>query len=77
VRLIRPHWKLLSVAFAAMLLQSAADLMEPGPLKVIFDYIIGSKPLPPALARLPLIGSGGDHRERQPFGAAGTRRPVR
>jgi subfamily B ATP-binding cassette protein MsbA len=50
VRLLRPHWKLLAVAFVAMLLQSAADLLEPWPLKVVFDYVLGSKRMPDWLA---------------------------
>ena len=50
--LLRPHWKLLAVAFAAMLVQSVADLLEPWPLKVIFDYVLGAKPMPGWLAEL-------------------------
>ena len=50
MQLLRPHWKLLAVAFAAMVVQSAADLLEPWPLKVIFDYVLGSKPMPGWLA---------------------------
>jgi len=38
-----------------MLLASAADLLEPWPLKVIFDHVIGSKPVPLWLARWPYI----------------------
>ena len=49
-QLLRPYWKLLAIAFVAMLVQSAADLLEPWPLKVIFDYVLGSKPLPRWLA---------------------------
>jgi subfamily B ATP-binding cassette protein MsbA len=45
-RLLRPYWRLLALAFAAMLVQAAADLLEPWPLKVIFDYVLGSKPMP-------------------------------
>jgi len=45
-RLLRPHWKLLTIAFIAMLLQGATELLEPWPLKVIFDYVLGSKPIP-------------------------------
>jgi ATP-binding cassette, subfamily B, bacterial len=48
--LLRPHWRLLAVAFTAMVVQSAADLLEPWPLKVIFDYVLGSKPMPGWLA---------------------------
>jgi subfamily B ATP-binding cassette protein MsbA len=49
-RLLRPHWRLLAVAFIAMLVQSAADLLEPWPLKVVFDYVLGSKKMPHWLA---------------------------
>ena len=48
--LLRPHWKLLALAAAAMLAQAAADLLEPWPLKVVFDHVIGSKPPPSWLA---------------------------
>ena len=54
IRLLRPHWPLLAVAFVAMLVQSAADLLEPWPLKVVFDYVLGSKHMPHWLAeRMP------------------------
>jgi subfamily B ATP-binding cassette protein MsbA len=49
-RLLRPYWKLLTVAFGAMLIQAAADLLEPWPLKIIFDHVLGSKPMPESLA---------------------------
>ena len=49
-RLLRPYWKRLTIAFAAMLVESAADLLEPWPLKIIFDYVIGSKKMPAWLA---------------------------
>jgi ATP-binding cassette, subfamily B, bacterial len=49
VRLLVPYWKLLAIAFVAMLVTSAADLLEPWPLKIIFDYVLGSKPMPPWL----------------------------
>jgi subfamily B ATP-binding cassette protein MsbA len=45
--LLRPYWKVGVVALLAMFLESAADLLEPWPLKVVLDYVIGSKP-PPA-----------------------------
>jgi subfamily B ATP-binding cassette protein MsbA len=50
LHLLRPHGKLLAVAFVAMLAQSAADLLEPWPLKVVFDYVLGSKRMPHWLA---------------------------
>lgn len=45
--LLRPHWKSLLIAFIAVAIESAADLMEPWPIKVVLDYVIASKP-PPA-----------------------------
>ena len=49
-RLLRPYWKLLAVALGAMLVEAGADLLEPWPLKVIFDYVLGSKTMPPWLS---------------------------
>ena len=54
-RLLRPYWKLLIVAFAAMLVEGAADLLDPWPLKVIFDSVIGSKHVPTWLAAWPSL----------------------
>jgi ATP-binding cassette subfamily B protein len=48
--LLRPHWKSLTVAFIAVVGESAADLLEPWPLKVVFDYVLGSKKMPGWLA---------------------------
>jgi subfamily B ATP-binding cassette protein MsbA len=55
-RLVRPYWQQLTTAFVAMLIASAASLLEPFPLKVIFDHVIDSKPMPAWLAGLPLVG---------------------
>jgi subfamily B ATP-binding cassette protein MsbA len=56
-RLVAPYRGLLTVAFVAMLCQAAADLLEPWPLKVIFDNVIGSRPVPHWLARWPGIAA--------------------
>jgi len=40
----------LSLAFVAVIGESVTDLLEPWPLKVVFDNILGSKPLPNWLA---------------------------
>ena len=53
-RLVRPYWRLLAVAFAAMVVESAMSLWEPWPLKLIFDHVIGSKPLPAWAAASPV-----------------------
>ena len=56
-RLVRPYWLQLTAAFAAMLLASVAELLEPWPLKIIFDYVIASKRLPAWLAAWPSLTS--------------------
>ena len=53
IRLVGPHWPALSVAFVAMLVEAGAGLLEPWPLKVIFDHVLADKPLPWWLARWP------------------------
>ncbi len=50
--LLRPHWKTLTVAFVAVLGEAATDLLEPWPLKVVIDYVLGSKKMPPWLSGL-------------------------
>ena len=57
LRLLRPYRIPLGVAFAAMLVESAADLLEPWPLKIIFDYVIGSKTMPAWLSPWPRFAS--------------------
>jgi len=44
--LLRPHWKTLTVAFVAVIAESFTDLLDPWPLKVVFDHVLGSKPTP-------------------------------
>ena len=55
VRLLRPYWKLLAVAFVAMIVEGTADLLDPWPLKIIFDYVIGTKSMPAWLAAWPAL----------------------
>src|SRR5947209_6205945 len=50
--LLRPHWKALSIAFLAVIGESGTDLLEPWPLKIIFDYVLGSKQMPAWMAGL-------------------------
>src|SRR5688572_33486905 len=45
-QLLRPHWKILALAFLALLAQTATGLLEPWPLKIIFDSVLGSDPAP-------------------------------
>ena len=44
--LLRPHQTVLVLAFIAVLGETATDLLEPWPLKIVFDYVFGSKKIP-------------------------------
>ncbi|MEK6337687.1 MAG: ABC transporter ATP-binding protein [Acidobacteriota bacterium] len=44
--LLYPHWPMLSLAFLAVLGESLTDLLEPWPLKIVFDYVFGAKRMP-------------------------------
>src|SRR5206468_8181612 len=48
--LLFPHWFSLTLAFIAVLGESITDLLEPWPLKIVFDYVFGSKRMPAWLA---------------------------
>src|SRR5882672_10967492 len=48
--LLYPHWPMLSLAFIAVVGESLTDLLEPWPLKIVFDYVFGSKRMPEWLA---------------------------
>jgi ATP-binding cassette subfamily B protein len=48
--LLYPHWAALSLAFVAVIGESLTDLLEPWPLKIVFDYVFGSKRMPGWLA---------------------------
>ena len=50
--LLYPHIVPLSLAFIAVIGESITDLLEPWPLKVVFDYVFGSKRMPDWLASL-------------------------
>jgi len=53
-RLVRPYAGSLSVAVLAVVGEGLTGLLEPWPLKIVFDGVSGSKPLPAWLAsRLP------------------------
>jgi ATP-binding cassette subfamily B protein len=51
-RLLRPYRGALAVAFLAILAESVTDLLEPWPLKIVFDYVFGSKQMPNWMTRL-------------------------
>lgn len=51
VKLLRPHAGSLGVAFLAVVGEGLTSLLNPWPLKIVFDSIGGSKPIPSWLAR--------------------------
>src|SRR6266446_5103204 len=56
--LLYPHWPALTLAFIAVVGESVTDLLEPWPLKVVFDYVFGAKHMPAWLAGfVALIGT--------------------
>lgn len=44
--LLRPHRGMLVLAFIAVLGEAGTDLLEPWPLKIVFDYVFGTKHMP-------------------------------
>src|SRR5438045_1563891 len=44
--LLRPRRAMLAVAFIAVLGETVTDLLEPWPLKIVFDYVFGTKKMP-------------------------------
>ena len=51
-RVFRPHWKALSIAFVAVLVEGAASIFDPWPIKFVIDYALGSRPMPEWVAGL-------------------------
>ncbi len=52
IDLVRPHWKALSLALAAVLGETIAVILEPWPIKVVVDNVLQSKKLPTVLSGL-------------------------
>ncbi|HYX27279.1 MAG TPA: ABC transporter ATP-binding protein [Pyrinomonadaceae bacterium] len=48
--LLYPHWAPLTLALIAVIGESVTDLLEPWPLKIVFDHVFGSKKMPDWLA---------------------------
>ncbi|HEX6385852.1 MAG TPA: ATP-binding cassette domain-containing protein [Anaerolineae bacterium] len=49
LRYLRPHWKLATVSVTIIILTSLIALLEPWPLKILIDSVLGNHPLPPLL----------------------------
>jgi ATP-binding cassette, subfamily B, bacterial len=45
VELWRPHWKALALGLLAAIGESAANLLEPWPLKIVLDNVLKSRPI--------------------------------
>jgi ATP-binding cassette, subfamily B, bacterial len=58
--LLRPHWPTLAIAFVAIIFEGLADLLEPWPIKIVLDYVIGSKRPPQWLAGVVASSFGTD-----------------
>ena len=59
-RLLRPHARVLTVGIAAILVESAANLAEPWPLKLVLDNVLKSKPAHGSLNQLIVSFAGAD-----------------
>src|ERR1700722_5405074 len=60
IGLLRPHWKTMSLALAAVVGETASDLLEPWPLVIIINSLVQSKPLKPWLAQIVNFVAGQD-----------------
>jgi ATP-binding cassette, subfamily B, bacterial len=58
--LLRPHTKSLILGFLAIAGQSLASLMEPWPLKLVFDHVLNSRPLEGWMGRFVGVFGGND-----------------
>ncbi len=52
LRLLQPHWKALVIGLAAVAAETAAGLLEPWPLKVVFDSVLRARKAPDWLSRV-------------------------
>jgi len=57
---LRPYRLYVAVAVLGALGEMAADLLQPWPLKILFDHFLRNRPLPESISRWagPLAGSG-------------------
>lgn len=63
---LRSFWKAGVLALLAMFAQTATTLLAPWPLKIVFDSVLGTHPLPTGAARLLSTLTG--HASRTPMG---------
>jgi subfamily B ATP-binding cassette protein MsbA len=55
---LKTYWRYLALAFLGALGGAAADLLQPWPLKILFDHLFSSKPLPLAIRGVVIAMSG-------------------
>src|SRR5215831_3714751 len=67
---LRPHWRRLSAALATVCIIGLADVLEPWPIKIVLDYVIGSKRMPEWLSAVVDKSLGGDKMAVLHFSAA-------
>ena len=48
LQFIKPYRTLLALALLGVLGETVADVLQPWPLKLLFDNIFADRPLPPA-----------------------------
>src|SRR5262249_40593303 len=60
IRLLPSYWKQLVIAGIAVVGVSAADLLQPWPLKVVLDYVIANRPMPQWFNSLTNVVFGSD-----------------
>src|SRR6185503_4415417 len=58
VRIVRPHWKVLSLALLAVIGETVADIVEPWPISIVVDNVLQGKRLHGTLEALvtPIFG---------------------
>lgn len=57
---LAPHWRRLTAAFATVCIICLTDVLEPWPIKMVLDYVIGSKPMPEWLSAVVNRNFGGN-----------------
>jgi len=58
--LLRPHWKALLLGLTAVGVETAAGLLEPWPLKIVFDNVLRTKKVPGWIGHFIVTAIGSD-----------------
>src|SRR5262249_29563517 len=68
--IVKPHWKHLAAGFTAVFFIGLTDVLEPWPIKIVLDYVIGSKQMPEWVSVLVYALVGGSKATFLHFAAA-------